>query len=148
MKKIIIIISLFAVVLMFQTIRPEAGMIESAVADTVDMNPNGSSELSLLMRDMQNYTNQAKADLKAGKTPAAFPVEFNKLFTAKISENNSKSDFYNQFGELYISSVKSYASSTTENRVETYNNMVNACLACHSQHCPGPVSVIKKMKIE
>ena len=148
MKKAIIIISLFAGVLVFQAIKPDAGLIEFASADTTDVNPNGSSELSLLMRDMQKYTNQAKADLKAGKTPASFPADFNKLFTAKISENNSKSEFYNQFGELYISSVKNYASSSTENRVETYNNMVNACLACHSQHCPGPGPVIKKMKVE
>ena len=148
MKKAIIIISLFAGVLVFQAIKPDAGLIEFASADTTDVNPNGSSELSLLMRDMQKYTNQAKADLKAGKTPASFPADFNKLFTAIISENNSKSEFYNQFGELYISSVKNYASSSTENRVETYNNMVNACLACHSQHCPGPGPVIKKMKVE
>lgn len=148
MKKVIIIIALIAGVLAFQAIRPESGLIEKATADTIDVNPNGSSELSLLMRDMQKYTNQAKADLKAGKSPAPFPAAFNKLFTAKISENNTKSDFYNQFGELYISSVKNYASSTAENRIETYNNMVNACLACHSQHCPGPVPVIKKMKVE
>ena len=31
-----------------------------------DNNPNGSSELSLLMRNMQKYTNRAKAGLKNG----------------------------------------------------------------------------------
>jgi hypothetical protein len=67
MKKVIIIIALIAGVLAFQAIRPESGLIEQAAADTMDVNPNGSSELSLLMRDMQKYTNQAKADLKAGK---------------------------------------------------------------------------------
>ena len=111
-------------------------------------NPNGSSELSLLMRDMQKYTNEAKADIKAGKNPAPYPAAFDKVHTAKISDGMEKSDYYKAFGDLYIMAVKNYASSTPENRIETYNNMVAACLACHSQHCPGPVPVIKKMKWE
>lgn len=113
-----------------------------------EQNPNGSSELSLLMRDMQKYTNQAKADIKAGKKPAPYPAEFDKIHTAKISEGMEKSDFYKSFADLYVMAVKNYASSNSKNRIETYNNMVAACLACHSQHCPGPVPVIKKMKWE
>lgn len=115
---------------------------------TDQQNPNGSSELSLLMRDMQKYTNQAKADIKEGKNPAPYPVAFDKIHTAKISEGMEKSDYYKSFGDLYMMAVKNYATSTPENRIETYNNMVAACLACHSQHCPGPVPVIKKMKWE
>ena len=120
-------------------------MVYTLKADTTLVNPNGASELSILMREMQKYTNQAKADLKSGKTPAAYPISFDKVHTAKISEGMSKSDYYKPFSDLYIMSVKNYASSTPENRVETYNNMVSACLACHSQHCPGPVPVIRKM---
>jgi hypothetical protein len=108
-------------------------------------NPNGSSELSLLMRNMQQYTNRAKASLKNREKPEPYPAEFDKVLTAKISDGMSKSDFYKQFADLYIMSVKNYAASTPETRIETYNNMVSACLACHSQHCPGPVPVIRKM---
>ena len=97
---------------------------------------------------MQKYTNQAKADIKSGKSPAPYPSAFDKVHSAKISDGMEKSDYYKSFGDLYIMTVKNYASSTPENRVETYNNMVAACLACHSQHCPGPVPVIKKMKWE
>ena len=120
-------------------------MVYTLKADTTLVNPNGASELSILIREMQKYTNQAKADLKSGKAPAAYPISFDKVHTAKISEGMSKSDYYKPFSDLYIMSVKNYASSTPENRVETYNNMVSACLACHSQHCPGPVPVIRKM---
>jgi hypothetical protein len=120
----------------------------SVMADTTYQNPNGSSELAQLMRDMQTYTNQAKEDVKSGKPAAAFPAGFNKLHTAKITEGVEKSEYYSSFADLYIMSVKNYSSSAPAQRVETYNNMVAACLACHSQHCPGPVKVIKKMAIE
>lgn len=111
-------------------------------------NPNGSSELSKLMRDMQQYTNRAKEGLKTNAKPEPYPVAFDKIHTAKITEGMSKSDYYGSFADLYVMSVKNYAKSGKSNRVETYNNMVSACLACHSQHCPGPVPVIKKMMWE
>jgi hypothetical protein len=147
MKKILVFAALMIAVISFQCIRPGDQIITGAQADTTDLNPNGSSELARLMREMQKYTNEAKATIQTGKTPAAFPTAFEKIHTAKISEGTSKSDFYTQFADLYLMSVKNYATSNSSNRIETYNNMVNACLACHSQHCPGPVPMIKKMKM-
>jgi hypothetical protein len=123
-------------------------MNNSALADTTDVNPNGSSELALLMREMQKYTVASKKDIKEGKDPLPYPESFDKIYTAKISEKSHKSDFYKQFADLYIASVKSYATSSAAIRMETYNNMVSACLACHSQHCPGPVPAIRKLTIE
>ena len=108
-------------------------------------NPNGSSELSKLMREMQQYTNRAKEGLKTNAKPEPYPIAFDKIHTAKITEGMSKSDYYGSFADLYVASVKNYAKSSKANRLETYNNMVSARLACHSQHCPGPVPVIKKM---
>jgi hypothetical protein len=145
-KIIIAGLVLFVGILIFQTITPE-NTITSALADTTDRNPNGSSELSMLMRDMQKYTTDAKADIKAGKAPAPYPSEFDKVHTAKISDGVSKSEYYKQFADLYVMAVKNYAASTPATRVETYNNMVSSCLACHSQHCPGPVPAIRKMSI-
>jgi hypothetical protein len=147
MKIVLTFILLIAGVLMFQVMVPEQA-ISIAAADTVYANPNGSSELAVLMRKMQQYSNTAKEDIKSGKAPAPYPVEFDKIHTAKISEGMSKSDYYKSFADLYVSSVKNYASSAPAERVDTYNNMVNSCLACHSQHCPGPIPVIKKMMIE
>jgi hypothetical protein len=144
MKFIVTLIAVIGFALSFQILTPEhdSGIIK---ADTTGQNPNGASELALLMRDMQKFTNQAKEDLRTGKTPPVYPRDFDKVHTAKVTENMNKSDFYTQFADLYIMSVKNYTSSKPEQRIETYNNMVSACLACHSQHCPGPVPVIKKM---
>ena len=130
-----------------QMIAPEQTSF-TVCADTTYKNPNGSSELALLMREMQTYSSTAKSDVKAGKKPAAYPISFDNIYSAKISENTSKSEYYKSFADLYIMTVKNYTTSTPATRVETYNNMVSACLACHSQHCPGPVPVIKKLMIE
>lgn len=138
MKYILAIISIAVIVLTI-------GLFETKPASSQDNNPNGSSDLSKLMREMQQYTNRAKEGLKTGAKPEAYPKSFDKIHTAKITEGMSKSDYYKSFADLYVASVKNYAKSSKTNRVETYNNMVSACLACHSQHCPGPVPAIKKM---
>jgi hypothetical protein len=142
MKKTILLLLLLIPVILWMRDQSTASV---ATDQTFQQNPNGSSELSLLMRDMQKYTNEAKADIKAGKNPAPYPAAFDKIHTAKISDRMEKSDYYKSFGDLYMMAVKNYATSTPENRVETYNNMVSACMACHSQHCPGPVPVIRKL---
>ena len=144
MKFIITTLALLGFVLCFQLGTPgnESGNI---IADTTGQNPSGTSELALLMRDMREFTINAKSDMKSGKKPSPYPISFDKIHTAKITDDMSKSDFYPQFADLYIMAVKNYSASTTANRIETYNNMVSACLACHSQHCPGPVPAIKKM---
>jgi hypothetical protein len=120
-------------------------LVRTTPASSQDNNPNGSSDLSKLMREMEQYTKRAKEGLKTGAKPEPYPVGFDKIHTAKITDGMSKSDYYKSFADLYVMSVKNYAKSTKNNRVETYNNMVSACLACHSQHCPGPVPAIKKM---
>jgi cytochrome c553 len=148
MKKTLLILLVLLPAIFWMRFNLNASSTTLVAVQTEQENPNGSSELSLLMRDMQKYTNQAKADIKAGKSPAPYPAAFDKIHTAKISDGMEKSDYYKSFGDLYMMAVKNYASSTPENRIETYNNMVAACLACHSQHCPGPVPVIKKMKWE
>lgn len=146
MKILITLSLLIAVVLTMQVVLPETES-NHVFADTTYANPNGSSELALLMREMQLYSSTAKADVKAGRKPAPYPKSFDAINSAKISDHMSKSDHYESFAGIYLMAVKSYANSLPADRVDTYNNMVNTCLACHSQHCPGPVPVIKKLLI-
>ena len=146
MKTLISVVILLNTILMMHLFVPDQTM-GIVMADTTYQNPNGTSELAVLMREMQACSNHAKEDIKVGKSPAAYPSGFDKIYTAKISDGMSKSDYYKSFADLYIMAVKNYASSVPAQRIETYNNMVSACLACHSQHCPGPVPVIKKMII-
>jgi hypothetical protein len=147
MKFLIASCILLTAIIIMQVVKREPGLISFATADTTDTNPNGSSELSKLMREMQAYTSRSKENIIAGKLAEQFPDSFNKIYSARITEGMVKSDFYDQFADLYIASVKNYASSSAGERIATHNNMVSACLACHSQHCPGPVPAIKKLII-
>jgi cytochrome c556 len=122
------------------------GLLLGAASADQDMNPNGSSELSLLMRKMEKQLVDARPEVLNDKYRGTYPAEFDKLKTAAPTDAETKTEYYNVFADLYTSSVKSlYASKKYQ--VQAYNNVVNACLACHSQHCPGPVGRIRKLMI-
>jgi cytochrome c553 len=111
-----------------------------------DINPNGSSELSLLMRKMEKQLVDARPAVIKGTYKGKYPAEFDKLKTAAPTDDKTKTAYFDVFADLYTSSVKVFV-STKKNQVESYNNVVNACLACHSQHCPGPVGRIRKLTV-
>lgn len=111
-----------------------------------DVNPNGSSELSLLMRKMEKQLVDARADVIKGTYKGTYPKEFDKLKTAQPTDSSTKTENFDIFADMYTSSVKLFVAAKT-NQVQAYDNVVNSCLACHSQHCPGPVGRIRKLKI-
>lgn len=148
MKKSLVTITLLLFIIFIMPIVPsgtDAYTNNGALADTSQRNPNGSSELALLMREMQSYTHRAKAHLNTDTVPETYPQAFDKLHSATVTPGISKNDFFNTFADVYLKAVKDYSGSNAGNRTETYNAMVSACLSCHAEHCPGPVPVIKKM---
>src|SRR4029077_19318991 len=92
--------------------------------DSVDVNPNGSSELSLLMRKMYDHAAAARKDVKAKKIKRTYPAEFAKIYTATPTDSLTKNEHYNTFADLYIQSLKNFKSSTTGNLVDNYNGIV------------------------
>ncbi len=130
---------------------PIAGdlLYSTAEADTTIQNPNGASELAILMRQMQEYSNAEKVRVLKGHDPSEMPASFSTLSTAEITNGMHKSESYDAFATMYLEHVRSYSGSGPgDERVTAYNNMIASCLGCHSEHCPGPVPVIKKLMIE
>lgn len=101
MKKILVFAALMIAVISFQCIRPGDQIITGAQADTTDLNPNGSSELARLMREMQKYTNEAKATIQTGKTPAAFPIAFERFIRLKFQKAPARAIFIRSL-QIYI----------------------------------------------
>jgi len=118
---------------LFSTRLVDGGPSEQVQADSSDINPNGSSELSILMRDMYDHALAARKLALNGEKDVAFPKEFNKI--------------YDTFADVYLNALKTYSGTASEDLKSNYNNLVNTCLACHSSHCPGPIPRIRKLLI-
>jgi hypothetical protein len=111
------------------------------------VNPNGDSELALLMREMANWTDSCKAAITSGRTVPSAPANLNTLHTAKRTDPNLDEKVFSSMASLYQSRVTEFQAATEENRTELFNAMVQGCVSCHENFCHGPLVRINKMLI-
>jgi hypothetical protein len=147
MNKLLFLFPVFLIVFLSSQLIQSEPVFIVAVKDSTDINPNGSSELSKLMRRMYDHAAAARKDVKAQKIKRTYPAEFSKIYTATPTDSLTKNEHFNAFADLYIESLNKFKASTTVNLTDNYNSIVSACVACHTQHCPGPLFKIKLLTI-
>jgi hypothetical protein len=109
------------------------------------INPNGDSELALLMRQMFEEGMVTKQQIIDGEIPD-LKVSYQHIHTAQPTEEGKTSTTeYMLFAKAYEASVERLMAAAPDERVEAYQNMVNTCMNCHETVCPGPMVKIKKM---
>ena len=112
------------------------------------LNPNGDSELSVLMRKMLHTSESLKDMIKKGTIPEKFPEEFLKIHTAKPTDSETKKASFNGFADNYLNNLNALYNSPKEELTGNYNAVINSCVSCHTEHCPGPLRAIRKLKLE
>jgi hypothetical protein len=116
-----------------------------AGGNKADVNPNGSSELAVLMRDMFDDGMKVKTNLLAGGEPQ-IECNYSKIHTAKPTEaSKTENPVFPTFASAYEASVTAFKSATPYQRVDAYQHMVTSCIDCHNEICPGPIRKIKKL---
>ncbi len=109
------------------------------------LNPNGDSELSLLMRLMYDDGMKIKEQIRMGEKPD-ISFDFEKIHTAEATEpDRMKTPDFDVFADSYIQAVQAYKSAAKEEAESYFNSIVTACMNCHQAVCPGPKVRIKKM---
>lgn len=109
------------------------------------INPNGDSELALLMREMFDHGMRMKKAIKSGEK-VVVERNFKELLTAQATEpEKAASHDFKSFGQAYISIMEKMEEAPDEDVKELYNDMVNNCMACHTAFCPGPKMRIKHL---
>lgn len=109
------------------------------------LNPNGDSELALLMRAMFDDGLKMKTQLQNGEMPA-LSVAFEKIHTATPTEpGKSSTPEYQVHALSYEQAVKALKTAAPGEAEASYTRMVDACMNCHRAICPGPMVRIKKL---
>jgi hypothetical protein len=109
--------------------------------------PNKDSELAILMRDVVENTEKVKNQIVNGEEIDFF-IEFEKMHSATPTDLDVRADGqFTLFAEKYIETATELINSE-RNKTALYNNMIQACVSCHEQICPGPVKRIKKLRIK
>ncbi|HWY37894.1 MAG TPA: hypothetical protein VNY73_05005, partial [Bacteroidia bacterium] len=55
---------------------------------------------------------------------------------------------FDAFAAGYVDNLQLLCRSSKAEYVKNYNAVINSCLNCHSDHCPGPIKTIEKLKIQ
>lgn len=109
--------------------------------------PNKDSELAIMMRDIVKNTQKVKEQIINGEKLEFF-IEFEKLHTSTTTESDVRDDGqFTSYANDYTNKVSELIEAETDKTI-LYNDMVQACVNCHKQICPGPIKGIRKLKIK
>ena len=110
------------------------------------INPNGDSELALLMRDMYDEARRIKKQIANGE-PVTITLDHEAILTAHATEpDKAASETYKAFANSYLQTIEGLKVAPPERRVDIYDQMVSTCMGCHQQLCPGPMMRIRHLQ--
>lgn len=109
------------------------------------VNPNGDSELALLMRAMYDDAAQMKKAIENGEQPVS-KLDHEKMLTASATEpEKAASDTYKIHAQSYLQTLKALEKADVAEAQVLFKDMVDSCMGCHTALCPGPKMKIKHL---
>lgn len=126
----------------------EAVIDESSV-QVSETNPNGDSELAILMRTMFEEGEKIKTQIVSGEgniSPEYIEM-IEKCHTAVPTDPDVKTEEFTAFNNLLSIEANKLLIPETDIKAG-FNEMVNRCMDCHDTFCPGPMKRIRKLYIK
>lgn len=106
-------------------------------------NPNGDSELAVLMRQFVDDLREARSLMAAGEPlKKLYPVH-RKMRCAWPTKPDERNANFDNRAQGYLASVRAF---DAEPGKASYNAILDGCINCHSQSCGGPLDFIDSMK--
>lgn len=106
-------------------------------------NPNGDSELAVLMRRFVDDLRTVRPMLEAGeKVTPLFPVH-RTMRCAWPTKPEERDLQYDLRAQAYLAAVTAFDQAPGK---DTYNAMLAGCIACHSVSCGGPLEFLGEMR--
>lgn len=126
-------------------------LLSNCKQESCDAKPNYTmavdSELTLLMREMFDYYEGVKSKLESGTLDEKIKVFQDVHKAVATSPEKSSSEVYQAMAGIYVQSA-SRLNKRDVDQIQSFNQMVDNCMSCHQQMCPGPMVRIKKLYIE
>ncbi len=113
------------------------------------LNPNGQSELALLMRemtaDLANVKSAITLPASAAQGTALLP-KHQRIRCAWPTEPSDRNASFDALAVVYLKQVEQLDAQPGVSKT-AYRNTISACRACHEASCPGPLAVIEKLDL-
>ncbi|MBI5496111.1 MAG: hypothetical protein HY904_13895 [Deltaproteobacteria bacterium] len=111
-----------------------------------DINPNGMSELALLMRGMLADMRAARELLAQNKAPPPMFDRHRRIRCAWPSDPARRNETFDALAQAYLAGIR--ALDAREPSPEAaYQAAVTGCRGCHEASCPGPTELIETLRL-
>lgn len=114
---------------------------ECTSAPSKIVNPNGDSEMALLMREMYDKAEEWKT---TGRIDTAFIEKISRLHLAQPTDSTVLQPSFFAYSRALYHQARLLADADSLNP-ELFNGFVNKCMDCHTEYCPGPKRKIAKL---
>ena len=111
-------------------------------------NPNGDSELAVLMREMLDDLQKIRPDVVAGRAPKnPGPMNHHLMRCSWPNEPSIRGPVFGALASTYLIALNHMETQDIPSP-DAYNGVVAGCLGCHNQFCPGPIHLIQNLWID
>jgi hypothetical protein len=111
-----------------------------------DVNPNGASELAMLMRSMVADLERSRAALEKGEPLPPLWSRHRKMRCSWPTDASDRNPQFDAMAVAYLAQVRALDAKPPDVR-GAFNAVVAACQACHENVCPGPIETIVRLKV-
>lgn len=106
------------------------------------------SELAQIMRDLQEEATNRKNSLEQGQLDPTLSETLFSMITAQPTKPHMKGEGFEPYAKSFIGIYNQiHGAEEVGVQIQAHNNMVDACIACHTQFCDGPISRIEKLYV-
>jgi len=121
---------------------------ESAPKQTWTPELDQPSELAQIMRDMHEEATNRKNSLEQGQLDPTLSETLFSMITAHPTKPHMKGEGFEPYAKSFIGIYNQiHSAEEIDVQIQAHNNMVDACIACHTQFCDGPISRIEKLYV-
>lgn len=145
MRKILTISFILGLITLVSCGGPEQ---ETAPKQTWTPELDQPSELAQIMRDMHEEATNRKNSLEKGQLDPTISETLFSMITAQPTKPHMKGEGFEPYAKSFIGIYNNiHGAEEVGVQIQAHNNMVDACIACHTQFCDGPISRIEKLYV-
>ena len=103
------------------------------------------SDLALEMRDIYAKLKIVGHELKNNEPVTdSLLLGYERVLEVSGIEPADTNQSFQAFAQLWLGRVGAFKAEKSE---ENYNAVMDGCVACHQERCPGPIPKIKRLKL-
>ena len=109
------------------------------------VDPNDSSEMALMMRDMFFKLNDIKSKIQSGQDISYEQLRFSIIHESEATDNSFLNNSLTLMSKAFEQKVIDFNNYPS---VQNYTEIINNCISCHQVMSPGPFQMIDNLILE